>query len=60
MTIWTQNSKNSTSWSDDSETVFDEFLLQENSDDLLQEGGDKIILDQSTPSGDSWTNITKT
>jgi len=57
---WNNTSKNPAVWLGDSETVFEEFLLQENGDNLLQEDGGKIILEQSIPVGNTWTNILKT
>ncbi len=56
MAVWTYDTKNTSTWD-----YGEWFLLQELGDYLLQENGDKIVLDQSpgTKNTASWTFGTK-
>lgn len=67
MITWTNQSKNSSSFGNTAQSspssylnqpqsLFQEFLLLETGDHLLLETGDRIILEQSVPSGGTYTN----
>lgn len=56
MATWSTESKNTASWTDESRNLAGEFfLLLETGDFLLQEAGDKFLLESST----SWSNLNK-
>lgn len=54
MTSWNNLTKNIASWANQIKNAALNFLLQEDGFYILQETGDKLILDQS-----GWTNQTK-
>jgi len=56
MATWANQSKNTSTWGNESRNLQGEFyLLLENGDFLLQENGELILLESSS----SWSNITK-
>lgn len=69
MTTWTPQTKNTTTWagisknvasfSNIAKTLVHDFLLKEDGGYLLLETGDKIILEQSTGTGVTWSNQSK-
>lgn len=57
---YTDRTKNSSTYTNQSKSVSGyDYLLKEDNGFLLQETGDKIILDQSSTSSTSWTNQSK-
>lgn len=59
--IWTNTSKNSSSWSNQTQSLgVNSFLLLEDGFYLLlEDGSSKLILEQSNPAGPTYTNATK-
>ena len=53
---WTNNTKNTATWTNAPEDT--DFLLMEDSSNLLLESEGRIILEQAQE-GDDWTNNTK-
>lgn len=56
---WANISKNVASWANQIKTLSYSFLLLENGGFLLQENGDKLILEQSSASEPTFTNMVK-
>lgn len=58
---WTKTSRHSATWTKNTKTLGpNSFLLLENGSYLLLEDGVfKLILEQSNPSGPTWTKLTK-
>lgn len=58
---WTKGSKHSATWTKGTKSLgVNSFLLQETGFYVLQEDGvSKLILEQSNPSGPSWSKLTK-
>ena len=56
----TDTSKNISTATSATKTMFEQFLLKEDSGFLLLETGSKIILEQSIPAINTWANTTKT
>ena len=59
MATWTNLSKNIAAYTNMAKTLTYDFLLKEDGGYLLLETGDKIILEQSTGSAPTYTNMTK-
>ena len=60
MTVWSTQSKNSASFNTESKSLGGlGYLLMEDGSYLLQENGDKIVLEQSSAGGIVWDTQTK-
>lgn len=60
MSVWSSQTKNTSSWSPENKNLGGlGYLLTEDGFYLLQENGDKIILDQTSIGGVVWSTQTK-
>ena len=58
-TTFANQSKSSTTFANQSRITTEDFLLLEDGGYMLQENGDKIILEQSVATYTNWANQTK-
>lgn len=60
MAVWSSQTKNASTWTSETKNLGGfEFLLQEDGFYLFQETLDKLILDQSSAAGITWSSQTK-